>query len=143
MAIKATAALVRRQRQSVIVSVMMLTIVAAVRRAFRRKKNFSGHFEEWLIAMAVRQNDSRGGKPLTVAGIANGLGVPRSNAKRALAHLTVVGMVCKEGNGYVGDPAFLVANLDADYFKIAMEAILTAADQLRAVDTAQCPPGER
>lgn len=133
MATKATvAALARRHQQSVIVSVMMLSIVAGVRRAFRRRRNFSGLFEEWLIAMAIRQNDGRGGKPLTVAGITKGLGVPRSNVKRAVEALIVEGMIRREGAGFVGDRTFLKVQLDAEYFKIAVAAILKAADELRA-----------
>jgi hypothetical protein len=132
-----SAALAKRHRQSVIVSEMMISIVAGVRWAFKRKKNFSGLFEEWLVAMAIRLNDGRGGKPLTVASIAKNLGIPRSNAKRAVEGLIGEGMIRKEGAGFVGSIEFLQKQIDADYFKIAVGAIIAAADRLRALEVSR------
>lgn len=132
-----TAALAKRQKQSAIVSEMMLNIVAAVRRAAHRKKNFSGLFEEWLVAMAIRQNEGRGGEPLTVACIARILGIPRSNAKRAVDALIVQGRLRKEGAGFAADLGFLKRQINADYFKVVVVEILKAADGLHALDTAR------
>jgi hypothetical protein len=131
MAKAISGALAKRYRQSVIVSEMMVSIVAGVRRAFRSKKNFSRLFEQWWVAMAIRLNDGCGGQPLKVADIEKHLGIPRTNADRAVKALLAEGMIREEGRGFVGDIAFLEKHLDADYFKIAVAAILIAADKLR------------
>jgi hypothetical protein len=123
-------ALARRHRQSAIVSEMMLAVIKEFRRIYRRKPNFNSSFEEILVAMVIRQNDARGGEPLTVSGIAQNLSIPRSNAKRATEALIDEGVILKEGTGFVGDLDYLTARIDADYFKSIMAAIIKAADDL-------------
>lgn len=133
---KMSPALAKRHTQSAIVSVMMISIIASVRRAYQRKRNAGSVVEEILVAMAIRQNDEANGAPLTVSGIAKMLNVPRSNVKRATDDLIGVGMIRKEGAGFVGNLAYLEARLDADYFKDVLAAILKAADALRKIGAA-------
>jgi hypothetical protein len=125
-------ALAMRHKQSAIVSTMMIAVTRSMRLVYQRKRNFSAVVEDMLVAMAVRENDEAGREPLTIAAIADILNMPRSNAKRAVDAVVAQGVIRREKTGYIGDLDFLKARADAIYFKEAMAAILTAADELRA-----------
>jgi hypothetical protein len=126
-----SAKLEKRHRQSAVVSTMFLTVSAAMRKAYRRKKNLGALFEEMLVVMAIRKNDDGLGNPLTIACLAKILNMPRSNVKRAAEALVGEGLIRKEGAAFVGDLEYLAANQEAEYFKVAVSAILEAADTLR------------
>ncbi|WP_038384920.1 MarR family transcriptional regulator [Bradyrhizobium elkanii] len=120
-----------RQRQSAVVADMMLTIVAAMQRDYRRK-HIGASFEELLVAMAVRRNDNQGKPPINVAALEKVLNVPRSNVSRAVATLIRhQGIIRKVDHAYTGNPAYLAPRVDAAYFTAIREAIITAAHELQ------------
>ena len=123
-------ALARRHRQAAILSRMMLAVIGSLHSAYRRK-NVGAVFPELMISMVIRINDDEGKPPLHINTLAKLVKMPRSNVRRALEYLIVVGLVKKQNDGYVGDLDFLKARLNPPYWLDALAAIETAADELR------------
>jgi DNA-binding transcriptional ArsR family regulator len=129
-----SAALEKRRKQTAIVGRLAMAGFMAMRSGFTRK-HIGSVFEELLIAMTIRVNDEFGAPPLTASDIAKHLGLPRSNVRHRLRELTANGIIRREGEyGYRGELDWLAARIDADYFLTFKQAIITAADELRAID---------
>jgi hypothetical protein len=137
------AALHRRHKQSAIVARLTVACFVAMRSGYARK-HIGAVFEELLIALAIRINDDLAMQPLTASGISKYFGLPRSNVRRCLGVLIDEGVVRKEGErGYRGEREWLASRIDADYFLKIRDAIITAADELKALDApASSPEGE-
>lgn len=106
-------------------------------RSGYERKHLGAVFEELLVALAIRVNDDFGAPPITASDIARHLGVPRSNVRRCLDLLIDEGVIRKEGeHGYRGELDWLAARIDAGYFRKIHDAIIIAADQLKALDGA-------
>ncbi|MHC2534248.1 helix-turn-helix domain-containing protein [Bradyrhizobium diazoefficiens] len=128
---KISPALAKRRKQSAIVSRMMITIVKQLQRDYRRK-HIGQSFEELLVAMKVRAHEDAGKPPITISDVAKFLNMPRSNARRALeAVIHHQGIIRKDGRGFITDPAYHAARIDAENFAAIRQAIITAADELR------------
>ena len=73
--------------------------------------------------------------PLTASDLSKHLGLPRSNVRRCLDALINEGVLRKEGeHGYRGELDWLASRIDAEYFLKIRDAIITAADELKALD---------
>ncbi|BAR57582.1 hypothetical protein NK6_4414 [Bradyrhizobium diazoefficiens] len=128
--------MIKRQRQQAIVADMVLTIVAAMQRVYRRK-HVGASWEELLVSMVVRRNDEAGKPPLSIADIEKILRVPRSNVQRAVRALIREGVTSRVGRDYRANPDFFAARVDAAYMTKVREAIITAARELETLDAAR------
>ena len=128
------AALVKRHRQSTIISRLTVTSFMAMRSGYARK-HLGAVFEELLVGLAIRTNDDLGARPLTASDISKYLGLPRSNVRRCLDVLVGEGVIRKEAEGgYRGELDWLASRIDAEYFLKIRDAIIVAADELKALD---------
>jgi DNA-binding IclR family transcriptional regulator len=99
------------------------------------RKHLGAVFEELLVAMMIRMSDDLGASPRTASDISRYLGLPRSNVRRCLDALISEGVVRKVNeNGHTGELDWLASRLDAEYFLRIRDAIITAADALKALD---------
>jgi hypothetical protein len=119
-----------RRRASVVVSKMMLICVKAMIEGYVRHDNIGAIFPEILVAMAIRVNDDRHAKPMSIMRITKVTGMPRANVQRFLKPLVRNQVVAKCGGGYVGHDAFLQARVNARYFLHMIAAIRAAAKAL-------------
>ena len=128
------AALVKRHKQSAIVGRLLVACFVAMRSGYPRK-HLGAVFEELLVAMMIRMSEDLGAPPRTASDISRYLGLPRSNVRRCLDALIGEGVIRKEGeHGYRGELDWLASRIDAEYFLTIRDAIVTAADQLKALD---------
>ena len=129
------AALAKRHKQSAIVSRLTVACFMAMRSGYARK-HIGAVFEELLVALTIRVADSLGGPSLTASDLSKYLGLPRSNVRRCLEALIGEGVIRREGsNGYRGELDWLASRIDAEYFLKIRDAIITAADELKALDS--------
>jgi hypothetical protein len=130
------AALTKRHRQSAIIGRLTVACFMAMRSGYARK-HIGAVFEELLVALAIRIADDLGAPPLTASDLSKHLGLPRSNIRRCLDALISEGVVRKESErGYRGELDWLASRVDAEYFVKIRDAIITAADELKALDAA-------
>jgi hypothetical protein len=128
------AALVKRQKQSAVVGRLLVACFVAMRSGYPRK-HLGAVFEELLIAMMIRVSDDLGAPPRTASDISKYLGLPRSNVRRCLDVLVSEGVVRKVNeHGHTGELDWLASRIDAEYFARIHDAIITAADELKALD---------
>ncbi|CCE11142.1 hypothetical protein BRAS3843_640010 [Bradyrhizobium sp. STM 3843] len=127
------AALAKRHRQSAIIARLTVASFVAMRSGYPRK-HIGAVFEELLVALAIRIADDLGAVPSTASGLSKRLGLPRSNVRRCLDALISEGVIRKEEDGYRGELDWLVSRVDADYFLKIRDAIITAADELKALE---------
>jgi DNA-binding transcriptional ArsR family regulator len=128
------AALAKRHKQSAIIARLTVACFVAMRSGYPRK-HIGAVFEELLVALAIRINDDLGMPPLTASDIAKHLGLPRSNVRRCLDALISEGVIRKEADGgYRGELDWLASRIDAEYFLKIRDAVITAADELKALD---------
>jgi DNA-binding transcriptional ArsR family regulator len=124
----------RRTRQSAVVARMMITCFTAIHSSYQPGgKNIARVFPDLWVAMTIRMLHVERGKPVSVRMIARTGGLPRANVRRSIAKLTREKIIRKEGQGYVGDSAYLAQRLEADYFREVLRAIDDAATELRAL----------
>jgi len=129
------APLEKRHKQSAVVARLTVACFVAMRSGYPRK-HLGAVFEELLVALAIRINDDMGARALTASDISRYFGLPRSNVRRCLDVLIGEGVVRKEGErGYRGELDWLASRIDAEYFVRIRDAIITAADELKALDT--------
>ena len=129
------AAVAKRHRQSAIISRLTVACFVAMRSGYARK-HLGAVFEELLAALAIRLADDLGAPPLTASDLSKYLGLPRSNVRRCLEALISEGVIRKEGeHGYKGELDWLASRIDAEYFLKIRDAIVAAADELKALDT--------
>jgi DNA-binding IclR family transcriptional regulator len=96
----------------------------------------SAVFEEILVGLAIRIADDLGAPALTATDISKVLGLPRSNVRRCLDALISERVIQKEGeHGYRGELDWLAARIDAEYILKIRDAIITAAEHLKALDS--------
>jgi hypothetical protein len=127
-------ALAKRRKQSAIVGRLLVACFVAMRSGYARK-HLGAVFEELLVAMMIRLSDDLGAPPRTASDISKYLGLPRSNVRRCLDVLISEGVVRKVNeNGHTGELDWLASRLDAEYFQNIRDAIITAADALKALD---------
>jgi hypothetical protein len=127
-------ALVKRHKQSAIVGRLLVACFVAMRSGYPRK-HLGAVFEELLVAMMIRLSDDLSAPPRTASDISKYLGLPRSNVRRCLDALISEGVIRKEGeHGYRGELDWLASRIDAEYFLKIRDAIITAADELKALD---------
>jgi predicted ArsR family transcriptional regulator len=82
---------------------------------------------------ALIQTPRRGHQRLS--DLSKRLGLPRSNVRRCLEALIGEGVIRKEGeHGYRGELDWLASRIDAEYFLKIRDAIITAADELKALE---------
>ena len=99
------------------------------------RKHLGAVFEELLVAMMIRVSDDLGAPPRTASDISKYLGLPRTNVRRCLDVLISEGVVRKvDDHGYGGELDWLASRIDAEYFLRIRDAIVTAADELKALD---------
>ena len=128
------AALANRHKQSAIIGRLTVACFVAMRSGYARK-HLGAVFEELLVGLAIRINDDLGMSPLTASDIAKHLGLPRSNVRRCLDALIEEGVIRKDDEcGYRGELDWLASRIDAEYFIKIRDAIITAADELKALD---------
>ena len=128
------AALAKRHKQSAIVGRLLVASFVAMRSGYPRK-HVGAVFEELLVAMMIRMSDDLGAPPRTASDISKYLGLPRSNVRRCLNALISEGVIGKEGeHGYRGELDWLASRIDAEYFLKIRDAIIAAADDLKALD---------
>jgi hypothetical protein len=128
------AALAKRHKQSAIIARLTVACFVAMRSGYPRK-HIGAVFEELLVALAIRINDDLGMPLLTASDIAKHLGLPRSNVRRCLDALISEGVIRKEADGgYRGELDWLASRIDAEYFLKIRDAVITAADELKALD---------
>jgi predicted transcriptional regulator len=120
-----------RHQASAVVSRMMLICCRAMLVGYSRGKNIAAVFPEMLVVMAIRSNDDRSSRPISISGIARLTGLPRANVQRSLALLVQHRVVKRSGNGYIGDDSYLEARLHAPYFKRIVRAIRAASRELQ------------
>jgi hypothetical protein len=127
-------ALAKRHKQSAIIGRLTVACFMAMRSGYARK-HIGAVFEELLVALAVRIADDFGAPPLTASHLSKHLGLPRSNVRRCLDALIGEGVIRKEGeHGFRGELDWLAARVDAEYILKIQGAIITAADELKALD---------
>jgi len=127
-------ALAKRHKQSAIIGRLTVACFMAMRSGYARK-HIGAVFEELLVGLAIRTADDLGAPPLTASDLSKHLGLPRSNVRRCLDALISEGVIRKEGqHGYRGELDWLASRIDAEYFLKIRNAIVTAADELKAVD---------
>jgi IclR helix-turn-helix domain len=127
-------ALAKRHKESAIVGRLTVACFVAMRSGYARK-HLGAVFEELLVGLAIRVADDLGAPPLTASDLSRHLGLPRSNVRRCLDALISEGVIRKEGeHGYRGALDWLASRIDAPYFLKIREAIIAAADELRALD---------
>jgi hypothetical protein len=132
------AALTKRHRQSAIVGRMTVACFVAMRSGYARK-HLGAVFEELLVGLAIRIADDFGASAMTASGLSRNLGLPRSNVRRCLEALITEGVIRKEGeHSYRGELDWLASRIDAEYFLKIRDAIITAADELKALEA--CSP---
>jgi hypothetical protein len=130
------AALAKRHKQSAIVGRLFVACFVAMRSGYPRK-HLGAVFEELLVAMMIRVSDDLGAPPRTASDISKYLGLPRSNVRRCLDVLISEGVVRKVNeHGHKGELDWLASRIDADYFLRIRDAIIAAADELKALDAA-------
>jgi hypothetical protein len=128
------AALAKRHKQSAIIGRLLVACFVAMRSGYPRK-HLGAVFEELLIAMMIRMSDELGAPPRTASDISRYLGLPRSNVRRCLDALISEAVVRKVNeNGHTGELDWLASRVDAEYFLTIRDAIITAADALKALD---------
>jgi IclR helix-turn-helix domain len=128
------AALAKRQKQSAVVGRLLVKCFVAMRSGYPRK-HLGAVFEELLIAMMIRVSDDLGAPPRTASDISKYLGLPRSNVRRCLDVLISEGVVRKVNeHGHTGELDWLASRIDAEYFVRIHDAIIAAADELKALD---------
>ena len=128
------AALAKRHKQSAIIGRLTVACFVAMRSGYARK-HIGAVFEELLVALAIRVADDLGAPPLTASDLSKHLGLPRSNVRRCLDALTGEGVIRKEvERGYRGELDWLASRIDAEYFVKIQDAIIAAADELKALD---------
>src|SRR5262249_8814391 len=128
------AALARRHRQSAIIGRLTVACFVAMRSGYARK-HLGAVFEELLVGLAIGIADDMGAPPLNASQLSKHLGLPRSNVRRCLDALIGEGVIRKEGeHGYRGELDWLASRIDAEYFLTIRNAIITAADELKALD---------
>jgi IclR helix-turn-helix domain len=128
------AALAKRQKQSAVVGRLLVACFVAMRSGYPRK-HLGAVFEELLIAMMIRVSDDLGAPPRTASDISKYLGLPRSNVRRCLDVLISEGVVRKVNeHGHTGELDWLASRIDAEYFVRIHDAIIAAADELKALD---------
>jgi IclR helix-turn-helix domain len=127
-------ALAKRQKQSAVVGRLLVACFVAMRSGYPRK-HLGAVFEELLIAMMIRVSDDLGAPPRTAPDISKYLGLPRSNVRRCLDVLISEGVVRKVNeHGHTGELDWLASRIDAEYFVRIHDAIIAAADELKALD---------
>jgi hypothetical protein len=129
------AALAKRRKQSAIVGRLLVSCFVAMRSGYPRK-HIGAVFEELLVAMMIRVSDDLGAPPRTASDISRYLGLPRSNVRRCLDELISEGVIRKVSeHGHTGQLDWLASRIDAEYFLKIRDAIIAAADELKALDT--------
>lgn len=132
------AALAKRHKQSAIVGRLLVACFVTMRSGYPRK-HLGAVFEELLIAVMIRVNDDLGAPPRTASDISKYLGLPRSNVRRCLDVLISEGVVRKVNeHGHTGELDWLASRIDAEYFVRIHDAIIAAADELKALDAPAC-----
>ncbi|WP_407155127.1 helix-turn-helix domain-containing protein [Bradyrhizobium sp. STM 3557] len=128
------AALAKRPRQSAIVGKLMVACFMAMRSGYPRK-HLGAVFEELLVGMTIRVSDELRAPPRSASDISKYLGLPRSNVRRCLDALIEQGVLRKvDEHGYTGELDWLASRIEAEYFLKIRDAIITAADELKALE---------
>jgi hypothetical protein len=132
------AALAKRRKQSAIVGRLLVAGFVAMRSGYARK-HLGAVFEELLVAMMIRMSDDLGAPPRTASDISKFLGLPRSNVRRCLDALISEGVIRKVNeHGHSDELDWLASRIDAEYFLKIRDAIITAADELKALEAPPC-----
>lgn len=117
--------------QAAIVSNMMLALARGFHGDYRRK-HVGAVWEELLVAFVLWQSDTVT-KPMTVLGVANYLGIPRSNVNRAVAALVAGGLVRKVKRRYGRDVEFIAARPTSEHFRDIRKTVIKAGRRLQAI----------
>lgn len=120
-----------RRRASVIVSKLFLICSRALTdMPDRRTTNIATIYPEVLVMMAIRVNDDRRGKPMSINRIAKVTGIPRANVQRFLKVLVAQGAIDKTDGGYISNANYLGSRVNSRYFQMVVLAIRAAAKAL-------------
>lgn len=115
-------------QQATIVATMMLALARGFHGDYR-KKHVGRVWEELLVAFVLWEADTMA-KPLTILGIANYLGIPRSNVNRAIIALIEQGLVCKVHRRYGRNVDYISLRPNSRFFREIREAVIKAGREL-------------
>lgn len=118
-----------RHRASAIVARMYLRTLTAVMTDLARD-SLAMTVPEMLIAMVVRLNDDQGKPPISISEIERMTGISRKTVRRHIKQLIERGVVIRRDDGVLGSDEYLLARVDAPYFKEIVQAIRDAAKDL-------------
>jgi predicted DNA-binding transcriptional regulator len=118
-----------RHRASAIVARMYLRTLTAVMNDLSRD-SLATTVPEMLIAMVVRLNDDQGKPPISISEIERMTGISRKTVRRHVNRLIGRGVVIRRDDGVIGSDAYLLARVDAPYFKEIVQAVRDAAKEL-------------
>lgn len=125
----ATPELEARRRASAIIARMYLRTLTAIMSDLSRD-SLAMTVPEMLIAMVVRLNDDQGKPPISISEIERMTGISRRTVRRHVTRLVGRGVVIRSDDGVIGSDNYLMARIDADYFKEIVRAIRDAAKAL-------------
>ena len=94
------------------------------------RDNLAMTVPDMLIAMVIRLNDDQGKPPISISEIERMTGISRRSVRRHIEQLVERGVVIRSDDGVVGSDAYLLARLDAAYFKEIVQAVRDAAKEL-------------
>src|SRR4029077_240027 len=118
----------RLLQQATIVSTMMIAVARGFHGDYRRK-HVGAVWEELLVAFVLWKTDTIL-KPMTVLGIANYLGIPRTNVNRAVLALIDQGLVCRVQRRYGRNVGFISARPNSRFFRDIRVAVIRAGREL-------------
>lgn len=118
-----------RRRASAIVARMYLRTLTAIMGDLSRD-SLAMAVPDMLIAMVVRLNDDQGKPPISISEIERMTGISRRTVRRHVEQLVERGVVIRSDDGVVGSDAYLLARIDAAYFKEVVQAVRDAAKEL-------------
>ena len=118
-----------RHRASAIVARMYLRTLQAIMGDLARE-SLATTVPEMLIAMVVRMNDDQEKPPISISEIERMTGISRKTVRRHVNRLIGRGVVIRSDDGVRGSDDYLMARIDAAYFREIVEAIREAAEAL-------------
>lgn len=118
-------------QQATIVSAMMIALARGFHGDYRRK-HVGAVWEELLVAFMLWKSDTMK-QPMTIMGISNDLGIPRTNVSRAVAALLAQGLVCKINRRYGRNVGFISVRPNSRFFREIREAVMKAGRELEVL----------
>jgi hypothetical protein len=121
-----------RAKQYGILAKVMRIIVRAEISSYRPKGRHPSLIkQDRAVEIAIRVNDARGLKPISVPALQRALpGLSEKNVRTSLGHLNRVGMIRKKGRGYTINPDYIAMTIEATHFDRMISAIIIGGREL-------------